>query len=78
MKTKNRLPLSEREDQVLAIVTKTIKATGFAPTRQEIADKLGFKANLNGKAYVNNILARLEKKGAIKLGAGWRNIKIIN
>jgi Mn-dependent DtxR family transcriptional regulator len=67
-----KLPLTDREEDILAYIYGYIDDNKFSPTRQEIADK--FKMARPGADYFVNQLA---EKGKIKITPNkWRNIKI--
>lgn len=68
----NQLPLTEKENEILAYIYGYIIDHGFSPTRQEIADKIG--ASKAGAGY---FVAQLVEKGKLKItNSRWRNIKI--
>ena len=68
----NRLPLTKKEEDILAYIYGYTEDNGYSPTRQEIAWK--FEMTKNGADY---FVLQLEKKGKIKIcGSKWRNIKI--
>lgn len=73
----NRLPLTEREQEVLNIIKAAADDDEPMPTRAEIAATLKLPAT-TGRSSVHMALQGLVKKGRIKLGRGWRNIKIIS
>ena len=55
-------PLTEKQREVLELITRKVQDDGFPPTLQEIADELGLKSN---NAVLNHLIA-LEKKGYIE------------
>jgi SOS-response transcriptional repressor LexA len=66
------LPLTEKENEVLAYIYGYISDNGFSPTRQEIAKKI--KTSRPGADY---FVTQLVEKGKLKIGQNkWRNIKI--
>jgi SOS-response transcriptional repressor LexA len=68
-----RLPLTEKEEDILAYVYGYIDDNKYSPTRQEIGDKFGMS-----KQAANCFIGKLVEKGKLKILANkWRNIKII-
>lgn len=68
----NKLPLTEKEQGILAYIYGYIDENNYSPTRQEIADKFGMTKN--GADY---FVMQLEGKGKLKItGSKWRNIKV--
>jgi len=68
----NKLPLTERETDILAFIYGYIDDQNYSPTRQEIAEK--FKMSTQGADY---FIQKLIEKGKVKILADkWRNIKI--
>jgi len=66
--------LTERQQQILALIRDEIRRTGFPPTRAEIARSLGFKSANAAEDH----LKALARKGAIELTAGAsRGIRLI-
>lgn len=57
----NRQPLTDRQRQVLDLITTSIASRGFPPTLREIGDSMGIRST-NG---VSDHLRALEKKGWI-------------
>ncbi len=58
--------LTERQQQVLAIIRQHIDQTGYPPTRADIAKELGFKSANAAEEH----LKALARKGAIEMIAG--------
>ena len=56
------LPLTPKQKRVLDIITASIAANGYAPTRAELSIRLGKSANA-----VNDLVHQLAAKGAIVL-----------
>ena len=68
-----RLPLTKTEEKVWAYLLGYITDNQYAPTRQEVAIKMGF----GSRQMAQFVLSNLERKGRIKLvGRGWRNIQL--
>lgn len=68
----NTLPITEKENEILAFIYGYIDDNGYSPTRQEIADK--FKMSSRGADY---FVSQLENKNKLKIASNkWRNIKI--
>jgi len=66
------LPLTKKEEDILAYIYGYIDDNKFSPTRQEIAEK--FKITRPGVDY---FVYQLAEKGKIKITPNkWRNIKI--
>ena len=60
------LALTPRQQQVLDVIQQSIHATGFPPTRAEIAQQLGFKSANAAEDH----LRALERKGVLEIAAG--------
>lgn len=60
------LKLTARQQQVLDIVKEHLNATGYPPTRAEIAERLGFRSPNAAEEH----LKALARKGAIEIIAG--------
>ncbi len=58
--------LTQRQQQVLAIIREHIDDTGYPPTRADIANKLGFKSANAAEEH----LKALARKGAIEIIPG--------
>ncbi len=58
--------LTQRQEEVLAVIRRHIDDTGYPPTRAEIAQKLGFKSANAAEEH----LKALARKGAIEIVAG--------
>jgi repressor LexA len=58
--------LTQRQQQVLDVIRANIDATGYPPTRAEIAQQLGFKSPNAAEEH----LRALARKGAIEMTAG--------
>ncbi len=54
------------------IIEPYIEKNGYAPARREIADHLGQTIS-----SVTQTLQRMERKGLVRLGRGWRSIEIV-
>lgn len=69
-----KLPLTDKEEQVLAYIYGYIDENGYSPTRKEIADK--FEITRQG---AESFISNLELKGKIRIiKANFaRNIKIV-
>jgi repressor LexA len=66
--------LTARQQQVLDLIRSAIEATGFPPTRAEIAEELGFRSPNAAEEH----LKALARKGAIEMMPGAsRGIRII-
>ncbi len=66
-------PLTQRQKQILEMISRHIDDTGFPPTRAEICTALGFKSPNAAEEH----LKALEKKGAITMVPGAsRSIKV--
>lgn len=66
--------LTERQQQVLALIRSSLARTGFPPTRAEIAQALGFRSANAAEDH----LKALARKGAIELTAGAsRGIRLV-
>lgn len=75
MKKIKQLPLTAVEDKIFVYIRNTILATGYSPTRAEIAEAMRFKDN--GPGRVESYLQNIGKKGYIYFTRrGWRNIRI--
>jgi SOS-response transcriptional repressor LexA len=69
----NKLPLTEKETDIIAFIYGYIDENKYSPTRKEIADK--FKMSTQASNY---FIKQLAEKGKIKILANkWRNIKIV-
>ena len=65
--------LTDRQKQILEMISHFIKTSGFPPTRLEICEALGFKSPNAAEEH----LKALEKKGAISMVPGAsRSIKL--
>jgi repressor LexA len=62
----NRPKLTDRQQQILDLIQRTIAASGAPPTRAEIATELGFKSANAAEEH----LQALARKGAIELVSG--------
>ena len=70
---KNKLPLTEKETDILVFIYGFIDDNKYSPTRQEIAGK--FEMSYQASDY---FVRQLEAKGKVKILANkWRNIKIV-
>ena len=58
--------LTQRQEQVLAVIRRYIDDTGYPPTRADIARELGFKSANAAEEH----LKALARKGAIEMVAG--------
>jgi SOS-response transcriptional repressor LexA len=68
----NKLPLTTREEEILAYIYGYIDDNHYSPTRKEIADK--FKMSAQGAQH---FIQQLIEKNKIKISTGkWRNIKV--
>ena len=66
--------LTARQQQVLDFIRSAIEATGFPPTRAEIAEELGFRSPNAAEEH----LKALARKGAIEMMPGAsRGIRIV-
>ncbi|TNC93103.1 transcriptional repressor LexA [Thalassolituus sp.] len=66
--------LTARQQQVLDLIRSAIEATGFPPTRAEIAEELGFRSPNAAEEH----LKALARKGAIEMMPGAsRGIRIV-
>ena len=69
---KKNLPLTDKEEKILAFIYGYIDNNKYSPTRMEISTK--FKMSTRGSDYFVN---QLIKKGKLKItDSKWRNIKI--
>jgi repressor LexA len=69
------LQLTARQQQVLDLIRKALRETGYPPTRAEIAQSLGFRSANAAEDH----LRALEKKGVIELAAGAsRGIRLLD
>ncbi|OUW03230.1 MAG: repressor LexA [Betaproteobacteria bacterium TMED156] len=67
--------LTDRQKEILKMVSRYVKKMGFPPTRIEICEALGFKSPNAAEEH----LKALEKKGAISMIPGAsRSIKLIH
>lgn len=55
-------PITERQREVLALIHRSVRDRGYAPSLREIADELAIKST-NG---VNDHLTALERKGLVR------------
>ncbi len=74
----NKVPhmqaLTNRQAQILDFIKRTLRDTGFPPTRKEIASEFGFSSANSAEEH----LKALARKGAIEMSAGAsRGIKVI-
>lgn len=68
------IKLTARQQQVLDFVKSSLEATGFPPTRAEIAHELGFRSPNAAEEH----LKALARKGAIEMMAGAsRGIRVV-
>lgn len=68
------MKLTSRQEEVLGLIRRKLKETGFPPTRAEIADALGFRSANAAEEH----LRALARKGAIELLKGTsRGIRLI-
>ncbi len=58
--------LTERQTEILKLVRDLTEASGFPPTRAEIAERMGFRSVNAAEQH----LRALEKKGALEISAG--------
>ena len=58
--------LTSQQQKILQVIRETIEATGFPPTRAEIADILGFASPNAAESH----LRALERKGVIEIAQG--------
>ena len=67
-------PLTPRQAEVLDVIRDFLKEFGFAPTFDELSDRLGIS-----KSSIHEHLQALEKKGAIRRADGGRarNIEVV-
>ena len=69
--TKVNFPLSNREEKVWTYILGYFVDQGYSPTRQEIADGVGFNHRNEATECVDN----MTKKGWLKTNQNrWRNI----
>ncbi len=69
------LALTARQQEVLDLIKRSIRDTGFPPTRAEIAQQLGFKSANAAEDH----LRALERKGVIDIAAGSsRGLRLLN
>ncbi len=67
--------LTARQEEILNLIKTNIRATGYPPTRAEIADELGFKSPNAAEEH----LRALAKKGVIKMIKGTsRGIRLLD
>lgn len=67
-----KLPITEKENDILAFIYGYMDENKYSPTRREIAEK--FKMSTQAVDY---FIQQLEEKGKVKVLANkWRNIKI--
>lgn len=67
-------PLTERQQQVLDVITVSLGREGCPPTLREISDRIGTKGTATAIAH----LEALERKGYIKRRGGSRGIMLAN
>jgi len=68
------IKLTTRQNQVLDIIKRYVNATGYPPTRADIARELGFKSANAAEEH----LRALARKGVIEMTAGAsRGIKLV-
>ncbi len=66
--------LTSQQQKILQVIRETIEATGFPPTRAEIADTLGFASPNAAESH----LRALERKGVIEIAQGAaRGIRLV-
>jgi len=58
--------LTERQSEILKLIRDLMEASGYPPTRAEIAERMGFKSVNAAEQH----LRALEKKGAIDIAEG--------
>ena len=58
--------LTPRQQEILLLIKEHINATGFPPTRAEIAERLGFRSPNAAEEH----LKALARKGVIELTSG--------
>ena len=59
-------PLTERQSEILRLIRELTEASGFPPTRAEIARSMGFRSVNAAEQH----LRALEKKGALEISSG--------
>ncbi len=59
-------PLTERQTEILRLIRELTEASGFPPTRAEIARSMGFRSVNAAEQH----LRALEKKGALEISSG--------
>ncbi len=59
-------PLTERQSEILRLIRELTEASGFPPTRAEIARSMGFRSVNAAEQH----LRALEKKGALDISSG--------
>jgi repressor LexA len=59
-------PLTERQGEILRLIRDMTEASGFPPTRAEIAEKMGFRSVNAAEQH----LRALERKGALEILQG--------
>ena len=65
--------LTERQTEILKLVRDLSEASGFPPTRAEIAERMGFRSVNAAEQH----LRALERKGALEIASGTsRGIKV--
>ena len=68
-------PLTQRQEQILAIIKQAIAETGVSPSRSEIAAA----AKCGGQASsIEGHLLALARRGAIELAPGHRSIRVVD
>lgn len=70
-----KLPLSKREKQIWGYILGYLNDYGYTPTLFEIGEFLGGSRYAKQNAY--HYIRKMEEKGYIKRGKGWRNIKVV-
>ena len=73
---KKRLPLSNMEEKIWTYILGYASDNGFTPTLTEIAAGIN-NTTKYARQSVSQSLANMERKGYIKRGVGWRNIRVI-
>lgn len=69
-----RARLTPREQRAYQFLVSYKGVNGDMPTREQIGRHLGLKSPRQGG---HAVLVKLEKKGYIKRGEGWRSIIIV-
>ena len=66
-------PLTDRQAEILRLIRELTEASGFPPTRAEIAERMGFRSVNAAEQH----LRALERKGALEIASGAsRGIKV--